>query len=54
MKLFKNTTSKSNFLVFIFFLVLTIISIVLSGCNDDAKPIIIREVEKKEFVSESV
>ena len=49
MKLFKNPTSKSNFLVFVFFLVLTIISITLSSCNNDVKPIIIKEIDEKKF-----
>lgn len=43
MKLFDSTTSKSNFLVFIFFLVLTVIAVTFSSCNDDVKPIIIRD-----------
>ena len=42
MKLFKNPTAKSNFLVFIFFLVLTIIAFTFSGCGEDTKPIVIR------------
>ena len=43
MKLFDSTTAKSNFLVFIFFLVLTVIAVTFSSCNDDVKPIIVRD-----------
>ena len=49
MKLFKNPTAKSNFLVFIFFLILTIIAFTFSSCNNDVKPIIIKEVNKNKF-----
>ena len=45
MKMFNSTTAKSNFLVFIFFLVLTIIAVTFSGCGDDKKPIIIRDIK---------
>lgn len=49
MKIFKNPTAKSNFFVFLFFLILTIISFTFSSCDDEVKPIIIREVDKNEF-----
>lgn len=45
MKMFNSTTAKSNFLVFIFFLVLTIVAVTFSGCGDDKKPIIIRNTK---------
>jgi len=45
MKIFKSTTAKSNFFVIVFFLVLTIIAVVFSGCSDDKKPIVIRDVK---------
>ena len=45
MKMFNSTTAKSNFLVFIFFLVLTIIAVTFSGCGDDKKPIVIRNTK---------
>ena len=43
MKLFNNPTAKSNFLVFLFFLVLSIIAFTLSGCdNSEPTKIIIK------------
>jgi len=43
MKLFKNPIVKSNFLVFVFFLVLTIIAVTFSGCdNSEPTKIIIK------------
>ena len=45
MKLFKNPIAKSNFLVFIFFLVLTIIAVTFSSCGDEKKPIVIRDTK---------
>lgn len=49
MKIFKNPNSKSNFFVFLFFLILTIISFTFSSCGDEVKPIIIKEIDKNEF-----
>lgn len=60
MKMFKSTTTKSNLLVFIFFLVLTTLAVMFSGCDDEPKDIIVigrvadtTNVENK-FVSDSI
>lgn len=45
MKIFDNTTFKSNLFVFIFFLVLTIIAVTFSGCGDEKKPIVIKDTK---------
>ena len=43
MKMFKSTTAKSNLLVFVFFLVMTIVAIIFSGCdNSEPTKIIIK------------
>ena len=43
MKMFKSTTAKSNLLVFLFFLIMTIVAFMFSGCGDDKPPIIVRD-----------
>lgn len=43
MKIFKDTTTQSNLLVFVFFLVMTVVAIIFSGCdNNETNKIIIK------------
>ena len=45
MKQFNNPTTKSNILVFLFFLIMSIIAFMFSGCGDEKKPIVIRDTK---------
>lgn len=43
MKIFKDTITQSNLLVFVFFLVMTVVAIIFSGCdNNETNKIIIK------------
>ena len=54
MKLFKDTTSKSNLFVIIFFVIMSIIAFSFSGCDDKSQPIIIKGKDSTVEVNDSI
>lgn len=54
MKLFKDTASKSNLFVIIFFVIMSIIAFSVSGCDDKSQPIIIKSKDSIVEVNDSI